>query len=136
MRTRSLVPRPIAAAGLLVVTGCAGDLLVGGCTLIGCMNGLSIAFSRIPNEAYTVQLLVEGEAPREVRCPDPSRCSGPAFFLENTLPTVATVVVTTAAGEARQEVRPMYTINRPNGRGCNPVCRNGTATFTASIPGT
>lgn len=135
MRTRSLFPRPLAAAGLLLLSGCVGNLLVGDCTLIGCVNGLSIALSRIPNEAYTVQLLVEGEAPREVTCPDPSRCSGPAFFFENTLPTVATVVVTTAAGEARQEVRPTYSTNRPNGRGCDPVCRNGTATVTVSIPG-
>ncbi len=132
---RSLFPRPLAAAGLLLLTGCVGDLLVGACTLIGCANGLSISLARIPNDAYTVQLLVEGEAPREVNCPDPSRCNGPAFFFENTLPTVATVVVTTSAGEARQEVRPTYTTNRPNGRGCDPVCRNGTATFSAIIPG-
>jgi len=135
MRMRSLFPRPFAAAGLLLLTSCAGDLLLGGCTLIGCTNGLSIALARIPSVAYTVHLLVEGEAPREVSCPDPSRCSGPAFFFENTLPAVATVVITTAAGEARQEVRPIYTTNRPNGRGCDPVCRNGTATVTVSIPG-
>jgi hypothetical protein len=135
MRARSRFPRSFAAASLLLLTGCVGDLLVGGCNLVGCVNGLSIALSRVPTGAYTVQLLVEGEAPREIRCPDPNRCSGPAFFFQNALPTVATVVVTTAAGEARQEVRPTYTTSRPNGRGCDPVCRNGTATFTANIPG-
>jgi hypothetical protein len=132
---RTFCRRSFSVVALLLCSGCISDLLVSGCNLVGCVNGLTITLSRGPDGAYTVQLLVAGEAPREVACTGPGSCSDARVFFENALPTVATVVITSAAGEVRQEARPTYTTSRPNGRGCDPVCRNGVAVVNVPVSG-
>ena len=118
--------RPFAAI-LLVAADCPSS--PGGigepqqCTLVGCMDGLSVRLPAAPAGAWRVQVTdVATGATRTYDCPATSQCGSVAFFAEFT-PARARVRVTTVGGSRDADVQPAYAESRPNGPDCPPVCR-------------
>jgi hypothetical protein len=156
----------IVTLAAVVALACAGGCSDGseprtprGCTLIGCVNGLSVQFSRPLREAgsYTVTMDLDGEritcetALPFASCSGGSPCSSSKVILEQSgcaLPPSAHEIlglrVTSVArtvslridrdgGEiASESFTPSYARSAPNGEGCGPICEQASATL--SIP--
>lgn len=118
----------LAGASLI---GCS-EFLPRGCTLIGCVDGLRVAFETAPSGAVRVEALPEGAtSPRVVECANASACAFGAEF-ENFTPAHVVITVTTEQGSKVFDLRPQYTEHRPNGPGCGPVCTQ--ARVVVSLP--
>jgi hypothetical protein len=154
----------IFAPAAVVALACAGGCSDGseprtphGCSLIGCVNGLSVQFSRPLREAgsYTVTLDLDGErvtcqsALPFASCSGGSPCSSSKVILEQSgcaLPPSAheilglrvTSVASTVSlridrdgGEiASESFTPSYARSAPNGEGCGPICEQASATLS------
>lgn len=144
--------RPLLLA--LLATGCES---VGGgssCTLLGCVDGLSIDFTRTawPDGAYSVKVRMDGKD--EALCTallpfEPSGTSGICNAKEVTLGTsgqqlpkaqqaltglrvngtplhVAIELRRNGQIELSTEVTPTYLTTNPNGPACGPTCTQGS----------
>ncbi len=99
-----------------------------GCNLVGCFDGLTVALSVAPVGGYRVEARVLGSPAAFVfECPADQDCGARAFFADFT-PEVAFITVITSRGTVQREVRPGYTTQQPNGKGCEPRCMQGTVT--------
>ncbi|HYD53733.1 MAG TPA: hypothetical protein VEA99_13945 [Gemmatimonadaceae bacterium] len=114
-----------------LIIGLAAALLVGcDCTDAGCFDGLFVelggsAPSALRVEAYTSDPL----GPRFVyECADRTRCATDGAFFEAFFPERVWLRVTADGRTATYERRPEYRRERPNGAGCDPVCRNAEVT--------
>jgi hypothetical protein len=113
------------------MAGC--NTLSTACTLIACESGLTVQLAdpRLP-DAYTVELeLPDGTT--LVRSCGATACGSTVFFADVTPATAVVRFVVDDEVRHQQTVTPAYTTERPNGPGCPPVCRQGTA--TVQVPG-
>jgi len=106
-----------------------------GCNLVGCADGLLVQLPTQLNAPYRVELLVAGElqpAPAEATCSEGAPCYRDIMF--RAYPTERVVVRVTTPLGTRDTAIPQirYSTSRPNGRGCEPTCRN--ASVRADIP--
>jgi len=113
---------------VLLLTGC--DAV--GCTLIGCINGLTIEFANAPAGAMTVEA-------RSIDHPSAAvftaTCAGIAAVCTRVdfpdfLPRDVALTITTTAGTRRLSIRPTYTTSQPNGPKCGPTCRSARERVT------
>ena len=119
--------RLLVGFGLFVVVQSCGSppFLPVVCTEIGCDDGLTVIVADAPAGPYSVELVLPGGERRAAECPEASRCEAGFFFAGVAAREVA-ITVTSSAGARTITVRPTYTASRPNGRGCPPLCRQGT----------
>jgi hypothetical protein len=115
----------LALVAALAVVGCESSTV---CTLIGCLDGLTVEIQNAPAGPITVQATVEGASGsvHTVTCPGTSGCTNKFFFSEFT-PSQTRLTITTTAGTREQVVTPTYETFQPNGPKCGPTCRGGTA---------
>ena len=100
------------------------------CTDIGCGPSLAIDLVPTPTGSYRVEAVVPGSDTRKVfECPDATRCIPGAAF-GDFWPEEVVVRVTTGAGTSEQTLRPSYQEFRPNGRRCEPTCRQARIQFS------
>lgn len=101
------------------------------CTLIGCLNGITVELEALPTGPFKVELLLTSTgAPNnptyEYECTSGTNCRQSIHFPE-LLPGYVRVRVTTATGVRTTEfVDVEYVLSYPNGRACPPPCRNAT----------
>ena len=114
----------LALVAALAVAGCEYSTV---CTLIGCLNGLTVEIQNAPAGPITVQATVEGTSGNvhTATCPGTSGCTNRLFFPEFA-PSQAHLTITTTAGSRELVVSPTYTTSQPNGPKCAPTCRSGT----------
>jgi hypothetical protein len=93
------------------------------CTLIGCNPGLAIEVTGTISGRTTVEVTASGQTPRSFECNPGQICRG---FLENFMPSQATVTVRLPDRTVQRNVTPQYRDVRPNGPNCDPVCRQAT----------
>jgi hypothetical protein len=141
-RARGRVLSPLAAVSLAAAMGCSDAISSaseGGdapgqeraCTLIGCVDGLTVQLPSAPSGAWRVEVtdLAAGGAPRVFECAAGATCS-PSVFFADLAPERARVRVVTTRGTVESEVRPTYAAARPNGEDCPPVCRQARVEVT------
>lgn len=126
------IPSRLLVAGTALLAGC--NVLPTACTLIACESGLTIQVSnpRLP-PTYQVELDLPDGTTLVRACAAATPCGGGVFF-EGVTPATATVRFIVEGGVTHQQtVTPTYQNHRPNGAGCPPVCRQGTAAI--QVPG-
>jgi hypothetical protein len=121
------MPRFLPLLALAAIGGCATYT----CTLIACVSGLTVTFSRVPTAPYHIEARTAdgGGGMFVYDCPDISRCS-PSPLLEGYLPGSAVFTVTYQGRTASTTVSPDYTQVTPNGRDCGPSCTQGKVALT------
>ena len=113
---------------LLLLTAFAGCVNYS-CTLIGCNRGLRVNLATQPTSPFRVEASSgDGTGTHTYDCPDITRCSTEAF-LEDYLPTEATITVTYEGRTRTTVARPQYEVSYPNGRRCGPECTQGLVTI-------
>jgi hypothetical protein len=115
---------------LLVVVGlslaAAGCSLLDpeACTLRGCGPSLTLEFTEQPAGLLRVEATDIITADRRViDCTSPGWCSGGFVYFTDFTPEEVIVRVTTQSGTVEQTFHPSYEIVHPNGRRCEPTCR-------------
>jgi len=134
MQTRYLVSASLlVGAGLSLLSACSlFDSLSRTCTLKACGSTLTVELAAAPAGSLRVEATdVATNARRVFECS--TSCGETVWFTDFT-PAEVTVRVTTSAGSAERTFRPSYETVRPNGPGCEPVCRQ--ARVTMPLPGT
>ena len=101
------------------------------CTLIGCVNTLTVEVQNAPAGPITVQAMPVGtpDSVHTAACPGDSGCTN-AFYFVNFAPVHVHLKVTTTAGTREWDVRPKFLTSQPNGPGCAEICRSGTVRLT------
>ena len=99
------------------------------CTEIGCSDGLAVEVNSSLTQSITVSVRAGAQELHTFRCDPGQPCRA---FIENQTPAEVTVVVQTAQGDVSKTYRPAYQINRPNGPGCPPDCKQATVTVALS----
>jgi hypothetical protein len=99
------------------------------CTLIGCVDGLSVAIPSNAQLPYTVTLQAPGVASVSVQCTSANGCGTNVFF-ENQTPATVTVTITWQGTTLTKQFTPVYKESQPNGEDCPPVCRQATVSFS------
>jgi len=123
--------RRLFAAGVALLAGCNG--ITGGCTLIGCANGLIVNLAQAPTSAYRIEVFAIESGPHFIfECANPAQC-GPGAAFNDFMPEAVTIRVTTSAGTREETVHPTYDVSQPNGPNCGPECRQ--AQGTVALPG-
>ncbi|MDE0248199.1 MAG: hypothetical protein OXU69_00115 [Gemmatimonadota bacterium] len=123
----------LVALGLGALSGCSIFAPVD-CTLIGCINGLTVGLTSPPTGPYSVELHVPGaEEPFHVyECDGGPSCHHYIHSPRLNLKHVS-ITVTTVAGSVVTDVPNVeYQRTWPNGRHCPPPCVQ--ATVTAEVP--
>ena len=120
---RSLATSIALSLGL---AACGGDEANEPCTLIACVNRLSITFSNPPSEPFRVEAVAVGDPTlHRVDCPGGS-CASITFA--NFQPDRVTISVITASATTTYDKTPAYGVSFPNGPRCGPACRDGSTT--------
>ena len=127
MRLRSFT----AFVSLLLVASC--NVLPTTCTLIGCVDGVNVTFSRPLAAPFRVEALVQGSNPVVVDCPTANSCPGLSSAFLAVVADEMTIRVTTPSGTVTQQVSPRYEAVYPNGRSCGAGCEQAEVTIT--LPG-
>jgi len=123
----------LLALATLALAGCATPERM--CTLIGCVDGLTVDFTGVQPASYTLEARAAGHAPVTIDCSSDQatiQCRPDGTFLADFTPEEVTLHVTWDGGEVERTVRPVYTESRPNGPDCPPVCRFGEVTIDLS----
>jgi hypothetical protein len=110
----------------LALAGCTAQERM--CTLIGCVDGLTVHFTGAQPASYTLEARAAGHEPVTVSCSSDqatTQCRLDETFLADFTPEEVTLHITWDGGEVERTVRPVYTESRPNGPDCPPVCRQG-----------
>lgn len=97
------------------------------CTEIGCSDGLNVELSGALPPTFVVAVLGEDQVLGRVDCPSSAAC-GRHLFFEGVAAQRVRVVVTVAGRSRSFERTPEWRSTRPNGPGCEPVCRQATIT--------
>jgi hypothetical protein len=97
------------------------------CTLIGCVNDLTVEIQNAPPGPITVQAVPVGtpDTMHTAACPGETGCTNTVYF-RDFAPVHVHLTVTTTAGTRRWDVRPNVQTSQPNGPGCPEICRYGT----------
>jgi hypothetical protein len=120
MRIRSLLFSATAA----LLASCTP---FGACTLIGCDDGLSVRFSRLPAGAFRVEATLPNDPTvLAIDCTDATNC---LLMFPDLVAAQVTLRLTTAEGTITQEFQPQYQNVYPNGRDCGGACRQATVTI-------
>ncbi|HEX6373937.1 MAG TPA: hypothetical protein VF006_33725 [Longimicrobium sp.] len=120
MRIRSLLFSATAA----LLAGCSP---FGACTLIGCLDGLSVQFNRPPAGAFRIEATVPNDPTVvAIECADVASC--PLMF-SGLVAEQVTLRLITQQGTITQQFQPRYEETYPNGRRCGPACRQATVTI-------
>lgn len=108
------------------------------CTLIGCSSSLEIALvgDYLPTD-FTVRITSPDAGSISVHCIDGSAdfdpadasrwspaCPAGGLSLRDFTPVELSTTVSWSEGEVTQDFRPLYSESRPNGPGCEPICRS------------
>jgi hypothetical protein len=124
-----LLSRPLLAAAAALAAGCMNPTI---CTLIGCVEGVTVRLQNAPaGGQLRVELLLPDGTSRVQYCPTDLGCT--AVFFENASPERAVVRVSTPTATHEQSITPAYARSYPNGRRCDSGCVQGTATVV--LPG-
>lgn len=114
-----------ALLSVLMLIACDSVLYGTDCTLIGCINGLSLEFPTPPQFPVSIQVFPNSFTDIPVysyQCAAGAGCVAPVVPIETKL-TRATIRVTTPAGvRVTQAENILYTVSYPNGRKCGPRC--------------
>ena len=111
----------VAAGGLLLSGGCT---LEKSCTLIGCINGISLTLTGTIPSTITVDATGNDGSHSSVTCT--GGCT--AVALPDFRPSVATIRISWAGGSKTVIVQPTYEATRPNGPDCPPICYTAKVT--------
>ena len=105
----------------------ACDRTTTACTLIGCVNDLTVVIQNAPPGPITVQATPVGtpDTVHTATCPGETGCTNTVHFVQFA-PVHVHLTVTTTAGTRRWDVRPSFHTSQPNGPGCPDICRYGT----------
>ena len=125
--------RWIAALALAAGLGGCGSILDGvdACTLIGCASGLHVTLAAPPPGPVRIEVTDAATgSTRAIDCAAGGQCTG--ALLQDFFPTRVTVRVTTASGTSTQSFTPRYTLSRPNGDDCPPVCRQAVVRVSSA----
>lgn len=119
---------------LIVLTALAGCANVTeeppqACTEIGCSDGLAVEVVSSLAQSISVTVKAGAQELHTFRCDPGQPCRA---FIDNQTPAEVTIEVQTAQGAVSKTYRPEYQINRPNGPGCPPECKQATVTVTLS----
>lgn len=120
--------RIFCLAGLLMACSSQQD-----CLLIGCFDGLSVAFKGQLPAAFSVKLKATGQSDLELACPGGSSqyvCLPDSVFVSRYTPESVEVTYTAGDKTQTQTLKPTYTTSRPNGAACAPECRQGKVELT------
>ena len=116
------------------VTACNGIGEV--CTEIGCLSGLTVNLSGVPIGAYSVEVIPEGPPGTmtyRVDCGGSAPSCGSQVYFRDVFVERAHVRVVSSLGTVTHAVGPIrYSTSYPNGRQCEPACRQ--ATVAVGIP--
>jgi hypothetical protein len=113
----------------VMLAGCVGNQEPPrACTLIGCNDGLNVTVNSAVQQDYSVTVKSGTQTLHTFSCRAGQPCMA---FLENQTPAIVTVQITTSTGTTSRDFTPEYKLNRPNGPGCDPECKQ--ATITAAI---
>ena len=117
---------------LLALAGCEA-ITGGGCTLIGCINGLGVKLDDPPAGAFRIEVRSPGggAATYSVNCASAVQCGGGRAYFADYMPPQVEITVVSDAGSVKRQVEPRYVESRPNGDGCGPVCRQATVSAPA-----
>jgi hypothetical protein len=126
MRRSTVIPTLLM---LPLLAGCEGLFGARDCTLIGCMNGLSIELTDIPPGPLKLEVVLPGGETQIMTCAQ--HTCPPYFFVPDVRPDEVTLRVITDAGIRTETMRPQWSRTQPNGRGCDPVCWEGSVTMRA-----
>ena len=98
------------------------------CTLIGCVNTLTVEVQNVPPGPLSVRAtpIASTDTAVTVMCPGDSGCTNAVAFPLGFAPARARLTVSTTAGTRDWDVTPTYVTSQPNGPKCGDVCRNGT----------
>ena len=125
-RARGLRGAGIVWCVLLVGAACGQrgtDPSAIACTEIGCSDGLAVELERVG--AATIELVEDGVTRHSFECSAGAACR---TFVPGYTPARVEIVMRQGDTSRRHTVQPGYTINRPNGPDCPPVCRQATVT--------
>jgi hypothetical protein len=109
--------------GLVFATACSTD-----CTLIGCDSGLVLRFATPLAGSFHVEATSPDAGSRSYDCATSPGCLDGAFIV-GYFPKTVTLTVTYQGRTATTTVSPTYQESRPNGSGCDPLCRQGIVTL-------
>jgi len=118
---------PLLLLAALAAPGCLGETQ--SCTLIGCDDGVQIAWSGAAASDRGVVTLDGVARPFDCAAANapPVQCT-PTGLRVTGRPVTVQIELTTAAGVRRATFAPAYTAARPNGPDCDPVCYQATVT--------
>lgn len=129
----SIVPM-LSLVALVLMSGCG---VVSepdrACTEIGCSDGLIVDLQVRPPVSFRVEVRSPTSSSVQiVDCPNPTSCGSSVFF-DGYTPVEATVTVVVAGREpVTRTVQPAYTISQPNGKNCEPRCRQAIVLMALS----
>ena len=112
------------------VAACGGSTDPQACTLIGCDSGIEVILEQPPAAPYRVEAYTSSQQQRHIYRCEPSSCPPRIMFSGLTADRVIIEVIS-EAGTRRHDVAPGYTESRPNGPGCDPLCRNAIVRLQA-----
>ena len=110
----------LALVATLGLSGCDVGLLSTACTLIGCLNGLSVTLANAPAGPFAVEVRRPGASTLRHECESAARCGVLQF--PDVVDAAVTIAIITSDGEVTRSVRPAYVRSRPNGPRCEPTC--------------
>ncbi len=120
---------PFLAVAVFAAHDCGNPISGRVCTLVGCLDGLTVRFSPLSTVPYKLTVTVAGDPPtRVVDCSNLANCQGYPFF-PGVSAALVTITVTTAGGSHSYVVAPQYQTTRPNGPDCPPECKQATVTL-------
>jgi len=123
----------VVLAGLAWVSACSSDQYAQGCTRIGCDSGIYVDLSRVPAEAYRLELSPLGATAKYVvECADPEACGTRHFFRDFTPDVVTVRLIIGADTVFWPETILDYVETQPNGPNCPPTCF--AATIALPVP--
>jgi hypothetical protein len=108
------------------------------CTLMGCLDTLTVSLDGEVPEEYTLQLTGSDGVPIEVSCTSGEGsetaqgqsvpCAGRSVTF-NVAPAQVNLRLTWDGGALERNLTPAYETFQPNGPGCPPACRSGSVTI-------
>ena len=122
--------RYVLLAALALGLACRRDTTTA-CTLIGCVNDLTVEIQNAPPGPITVQAAPVGtpDTVHTAACPGETGCTNTVSF-RDFAPVHVHLTVTTTAGTRQWDVRPSFQTSQPNGPRCPEICRYGTVRIT------
>jgi hypothetical protein len=98
------------------------------CTLIGCVNGLTIQFASTPTAPYHIEATSPDAGLRSIDCATSNGCLG-KLTQTDYVPGTVTLTMTYQGRTTTTTVQPSYAESQPNGRGCGSKCVSATVTL-------